>query len=132
MEKEKKMYALIAEQEQSGKTVKAFAQKHGISYPTWYKWRKKYRLREEKLRQNFENPAQFKEIIFRTDEKAMKNCPTPKIELTLPLTAFKFSILNCSNFSNLLLFKRSKFFIVLKSFLKKIETLFESSFSNLH
>jgi transposase-like protein len=84
MEKEKKMYALIAEQEQSGETVKAFAQKHGISYPTWYKWRKKYRLREEKLRQNLENPAQFKEIIFQTDEKTMKNCPTPKIELTLP------------------------------------------------
>jgi hypothetical protein len=35
MEKEKKMYALIAQQEQSGETVKAFAQKHGISYPTW-------------------------------------------------------------------------------------------------
>jgi transposase-like protein len=43
MEKEKKMYALIAQQEQSGETVKAFAQKHGISCPTWYKWRKKYR-----------------------------------------------------------------------------------------
>jgi hypothetical protein len=37
MEKEKKMYALITEQKQSGETAKAFAQKHGISYPTWYK-----------------------------------------------------------------------------------------------
>jgi hypothetical protein len=35
MEKEKKMYTLIGEQEQLGETVKAFAQKHGISYPTW-------------------------------------------------------------------------------------------------
>jgi transposase-like protein len=50
MEKEKKMYALIAEQEQSGETVKAFAQKHGISYPTWYKWRKKYRRVRSGLR----------------------------------------------------------------------------------
>ncbi len=32
---EKKLYALKAEQEQSGETVKTFAQKHGISYPTW-------------------------------------------------------------------------------------------------
>jgi transposase-like protein len=98
MEKEEKMYALNSEQEQSGETVKAFAQKHGISYPTWYKRRKKYRLREENHRPKLENLAQFKELIFRADEKAMKNCPTPKIEIPPARRHSPQNLLKCSPF----------------------------------
>ena len=50
VKKEDYMFSLIAEQVNSGHSIKSFCSQHGISTSTWFYWQKKYQQR------NLESP----------------------------------------------------------------------------